>query len=227
MTDRPIIFSAPMVRALLDGRKTQTRRMLKPLGDNTHLECTGRGDWFWWTPGVDRAHVLQRIPYAPGDRLYVREAWRAEAVYDDTRPRDIPADACMVRYEADGTWTDNDTMTHAGRLRPSIFLPRWASRITRTVTEVRVQRLQEISEADVLAEGCPLDPFYNDTTADGSNPHMVKIDTAKWISPCGWYHRLWDSLHGPDAWDANPWVVAVSFTVEKRNIDAEADKGAA
>ena len=197
MTDKPIIFSAPMVRGLLDGRKTQTRRLLK----KTQGEAIDRG--------FDAGSL--RLPYAPGDRLYVREAWRAEAVYDDTRPRDIPDDACMVRYEADGAWTDRDVMTFAGRLRPSIILPRWASRITLTVTEVRVQRLQEISAADSIAEGVECETCTA-MKASACNGRGCFASIAA-------YRDLWNSLHGPDAWDANPWICALTFTVQHGNID--------
>lgn len=244
MTDKPIIFSAPMVRALLEGRKTQTRRVINPQPQLNEAglwryppDTACEGDpkrwvkrfggfcqtdedgvrWFLLNPTKGR----RLLPYAPGDRLYVREHWRTARAYDDLAPSAMAGEE-PVKYEADGMeemwgWPG---LFLPGRFRQGRHMPRWASRITLTVTEVRVQRLQEISEADAVSEGCPLDPFYHDTTADGSNPHMVKIDTAKWISPRGWYHRLWDSLHGPDAWDANPWVVAVSFTVDRRNIDA-------
>jgi len=224
MTDKPIIFSGPMVRALLDGQKTQTRRILKPQPDTknggTIWSGTPFGPLSYNGTWPDGTRSIQSVPYAPGDRLYVREAHAlvpatayrmSQGVVQAIDPEDMDR-ACVYR--------EGWERSQPGKWRPSIHMPRWASRITLTVAEVRVQRLQEISEADVLAEGCPLDPFYHDTTADGSNPHMVKIDTAKWISPRGWYHRLWDSLHGPDAWDANPWVVAVSFTVDRRNIDA-------
>lgn len=225
--DRPIIFSAPMVRALLAGRKTQTRRLLKPLGDNTHLQCTGRGDWFWWTPDVNRAHVLQRIPYAPGDRLYVREAWRIRFNLDPFPGGPIPEHARRpIWYEADREGPEYGKRVDFGRYRQGRFMLRWASRITLTVTEVRVQRLQEISEADAVAEGVTRCAWAEHMANDGRLEwHVPNVKPGEYPgltnahpSPIGPFSELWESLHGPDAWDANPWVVAVTFSTERRNI---------
>lgn len=138
----------------------------------------------------------------PGDRLYVREAF--------VRGHDIDDDgnilAPRVWYRAtDGhlNWYDPDTETTRDTppWKPSIHMPRWASRLTLAVTDVRVQRLQDISRSDAMQEGCP---FAN--MQDGPNPK-------------DWFTDLWNSLHGPDAWDANPWVVAVSFDVHHGNVD--------
>ena len=223
MTDRPIIFSAPMVRAMLDGRKTQTRRVLKPQPE--YIESSGR--WKWSLPPKTRRNVTGgsvatgsrefweyapngSFPYAVGDRLWVREAWRAEAGYDDTPPRALEYDSCMICFEANGAWSDHDAMTYAGRLRPSIHMPRWASRLTLTVTEVRVQRLQDISEADAVAEGCDAVLALTIKRPNGAHPG----------NPRECYCDLWNSLHGPGAWDRNDWVAAITFDVVKRNIDA-------
>lgn len=94
------------------------------------------------------------------------------------------------------------------------------ARLTLLVDAVRVERVQEINTADVLAEGCPIDPDYRDTTADHSSPPMVLIGPAQWQSPRAWYHRLWDELHGARSWDANPWVTVTTFRVMRGNIDA-------
>lgn len=180
MTDRPIIFSAPMVRALLEGRKSQTRRLLKPPYGT--LEYLRDGTW---RPIC--------IKFFPGDRLYVREAFCPRLGY--------PAPIAKPHYRA-----DDDRPEWRGLWKPSIHMPRWASRITLTVTEVRVQRLQEISEADARAEGVTQHRY-----GTARNPSWTDYKTS--------FEWLWDSLHGPDAWAANPWVVAVSFTVDRRNID--------
>ena len=192
MTDKPIIFSAPMVRAMLDGRKTQTRRLLK----KTQGAAIDRG--------FDTGSL--RLPYAPGDRLYVREAWAAHHEYDQCKPMGIPSheDIWLV---ADGpvepAWT--------GRWRSSIHMPRRASRLTLTVTEVRVERLQDISAADSIAEGvqCATCEAMKASACHGRGC-FASIDA---------YRTLWNSLHGPDAWDANPWVVALTFIVQHGNID--------
>lgn len=209
MTDRPIIFSAPMVRALLDGRKTQTRRVLKKPAAMNALAVFGPN--FLTLPGN-----IDLIPYAPGDRLYVREAMH----WTDN-----------LRFVADDAVVDFDRMPEgftAGRLHVSgMFMPRWASRITLTVTEVRVQRLQEISEEDAIAEGVTRCAWAEAMADDGRIEwHVPEVRPGEYPgltnahpSPIGPFSELWERLHGPDAWDANPWVVAVSFTVTHRNID--------
>lgn len=196
MTDRPIIFSAPMVRALLDGRKTQTRRLLKPPYGT--LEYLGGSTW---RPIYTKCFR--------GDRLWVREAFSYETM-------DVDRNGFMPPwYWADGNPTSGDFT----RPKPSIHMPRWASRLTLTVTEVRVQRLQNISEADADAEGF-----------GGDFPHVVMPDVFPDADEAGGltipqcFGRLWNSLYGPDAWDANPWVAAITFTVARGNIDALADE---
>ncbi len=199
MTDRPIIFSGLMVRALLDGRKTQTRRVLKPR----------KGEWIEngqiWAHFDDGPDTLP-LPYRCGDRLYVRESWAPLDALNhiDCGPQAL---ACRGFYRAD----ENTTPGEISRWRPSIHMPRWASRLTLTVTEVRAQRLQEISEADAVAEGINPSPGGWWSGAEGQAG----------TTPQAAYALLWNSLHGPDAWDANPWVVAVTFTVEHRNIDTQ------
>jgi hypothetical protein len=186
MTDRPILFSGPMVRALLDGRKTQTRRVLKPT-----------------------AEAFETPKYRTGDRLWVREAWRADSQVDAVKPSDLSIGE-PVYFEADGAiFSRGCMMIKAGRARPSMFMPRWASRLTLTVTEVRVQRLQDIDEKDARAEGVT----------------ELEIGTAR--NPCRMGYRmsfreLWDHLNDPRGygWDANPWVAAYTFTVAHQNIDA-------
>lgn len=101
------------------------------------------------------------------------------------------------------------------RIRPSIHMPRWASRLTLTVTDVRVERLQDISEADAIAEGCPV------STMPGTIGHpLCPVGFNEMGTPIYWFRELWNSINGPDAWDANPWVVALTFDVARRNIDA-------
>jgi hypothetical protein len=203
VTDRPIIFSAPMIRALLDGRKTQTRRVLKPSRKITRLGYTDpllrldvlHGALWWWDGIHECVGASQAYPYATGDRLWVREAFR----YDAYPP--LSWSHWPVHYEADGNRDTREGMGADSRLRSPIHMPRWASRLTLIVTDVRVQRLQEIDRGDAMDEGCP---FPN--MAHGKDPRH-------------WFNYLWNSLHGPDAWDANPWVVALTFTVHRCNID--------
>ena len=187
MTDKPIIFSAPMVRALLAGTKTQTRRVLKPLPRRT----------IFFDPKTAVLDQFQEPPYAPGDRLWVREAFSYELL-------DVDRNGFMPPwYWADGNPESGDFT----RPKPSIHMPRWASRLTLLVTDVRVQRLREISEDDARAEGvCSTLTRFPD---GGSIGH-----------PASWhFEQLWGQIHGPGAWDSNPWVCAITFDVQRGNID--------
>lgn len=201
MTDRPIIFSAPMVRALLAGTKTQTRRLADAGGKPMPglYETDDRG----MLVPIPRPSPWRKAK--PGDRLYVREAWHAARSLDTTPPKDIPRDADI---EPAATARNYAEIGLKGKLRPSIHMPRWASRLTLIVTDVRVQRLQEITEEDARAEGAEWRAFEAMVTSGLPDGHR-----------CG-FADLWNTLHGPDAWAANPWIVALTFTVERRNIDA-------
>ncbi|GFE73490.1 hypothetical protein [Novosphingobium sp. TCA1] len=191
MADKGIIFSAPMVRALLAGTKTQTRRLCKwannPLSPALgHIVPVDNAPgWF----GDEEGEVCFSAGYKLGDRLYVREA-------------------CAI--DGPRTWYRLDHVEELARgprvdvrWRPSIHMPRSASRMWLAVTEVRMQRLQECSEDDAIAEGWPGEPGQ--------------------MWPLDWYRDLWDSLHTTEGqrWQDNPWVVAVSFDVHHGNIDAE------
>lgn len=196
MTDRPITFSAPMVRALLDGRKAQTRRALKPpyrklewLPDRT------------WRPIVTRPVI--------GDRLWVREAWAPHSTYDHLKPSEMPES--RVFYLADGGYAPSGSRT-----RPSMFMPRWASRLTLTVRDVRVQRLREISEADAIAEGMERCDVVGD---EAYGAWSGGVDYIYGENARGAYRRTWELINGPGSWDANPWVAAYTFDVVKANID--------
>lgn len=180
MTDRPLLFRPEMVCALLDGRKTQTRRPA------------------WRKPCVRTA--ASRIMV--GDRVWVKENWRVGPGYDHWPPRDVPAIA-TVWYEATGEPSAvlGTPIGFAGKLRPSIHMPRRVSRLTLVVTDVRAERLQDISREDCIAEGM-------EGLAD------------VWA---GWhqsYAALYERIHGKGAWAANPEVVVITFTVHKGNIDA-------
>lgn len=228
MTDRPILFSGPMVRAILDGRKTQTRRVLKPqpfpVGGpfyQPHPVMSPRErhsvslQWF--------IANFQNVPWAVGDRLWVCEAYRVHHRFDHVKPSEIQAIEGDVFYQAN----DPVIPVHLGKLRPSLFMPRWASRLTLTVTDVRVQRVQEMSEDDAWAEGCkPGDPDDNGNPFPAEEPHPVG-GFVGWECARDWFADLWDSLNEPRGygWEANPWVVAITFDVRRCNIDGkEKDK---
>jgi hypothetical protein len=209
MTDRPIIFSGAMVNALLDGRKSMTRRVLKPpYGTLEYLPDRT------WRPICTK--------FFRGDRLWVREAFITGFDIDDEMGRPVAERKVWYRATDQGlTWFDPDTETTLDNppWKPSIHMPRWASRLTLTVTDVRVQRLQEISEADAVAEG-----IERLIGSKGPN-HFTREIVGKWSgsfnAPTAQevFADLWNSLHGPDAWDANPWVCAISFDVHRCNID--------
>mgnify|MGYP003442140420 CR=1 FL=1 len=217
MADRPIIFSGPMVQALLAGRKSQTRRVLKPqpdfrggVGDYHDAE-----EWGWEDEDGYHVSVLDICPngFRVGDRLWVREAFIGPYAYEvnEYPPRDWGNKA--IWFPADGPVPEKHAGQFWHRARPSIHMPRWASRLTLTVTDVRVQRLQDISEADAVAEGCDAVLALTIKRPNGAHPG----------NPRECYCDLWNSLHGPGAWDANPWVVAVTFTVQRGNIDQIGD----
>lgn len=213
MTDKPILFSAPMVRALLEGRKTQTRRAIPEKAVDAYYEyddwCSNVSAGVPTSRQWERDFFLERIRFRPGDRLYVREAWHAARSLDRVKPRDIPRDADIEHAATARSYAE---IGLKGRQRPGIHMPRWASRLTLTVTDVRVERLQDCSEADALAEGI------------GQFGRFFGLPDADWdegeLSAVAAYHRLWNSINGPGSWEANPWVVAVTFAVENRNIDA-------
>jgi len=222
MTDRPILFSAPMIRALLEGRKTQTRRVLKPQpppGANLVAHpFRGDGQDLHVQFYDERGDVLKSEPlrFSPGDRLWVREAI-TKFVSGERATCHYPADNTGVLGNGVLSVSDGRAVWFWKRdALPAIHMPRWASRLTLTVTDVRVQRLQEIDEADAVAEGV-------ERFADGANwkdyspqPKPIHVQ----VNPKRSYATLWDALHGADAWAANPYVAALTFTVALANIDA-------
>lgn len=163
MNERPILFSAPMVRAILDGRKTVTRRIVKPVGNDDAFVLLDHGKWFWpyrsddgeSSITADGNETPHSCPYGqPGDRLWVREAFSGPHCMDASDgckavPPSKWGDCSRIWYWADGNPTEGDWT----RPRPSIHMPRWASRITLEIVSVRVERLQDISYEDALAEG--------------------------------------------------------------------------
>lgn len=221
MSDLPILFSPTMVRALLDGRKTQTRRV----GDQTAFRdgpdgvevWTGFMGWqtFEWAKENRGACGKGTMPPHVGiDRLWVREshaivprtAYRcSEGVEQILRPDD-DNDAAIFRCGWDRSMP---------KWRPGIHMPRWASRLTLTVTDVRVERLQNISEADAIAEGAWSNGkgYACFETASGRTEMLPTARLA--------FEELWDSLNADRGcgWQANPWVTATTFTVAKHNID--------
>lgn len=206
MKERPIIFSAPMVNAILEGRKTQTRRLVKTQPNATH-----DGEPYWFAGGY-RAWEYRRTtdvlrksgnvlpcPYGkPGDRLWVRESgWErpertAKIMREgaDTWPR--------FAYVADNWSADDhaDFKRWGFKRRPSIHMPRWASRILLEITAVRVERLNDITVADAVAEGALV---------------QREVDQFARVHAISMFSAIWQGIHGPGSWAANPWVWVVEF----------------
>ncbi|MBO9108786.1 hypothetical protein J5288_08725 [Agrobacterium sp. S2/73] len=227
MADRPILFSAPMIRALLAGTKTQTRRLIKPQPP-AHTTCAGffSTGSFGWMAG-DPADLESweflgdfKTPISGGDRLWVRETWSGLHQFRNTPPAlresfSTP-DGVVIREDV-WLWADGSpSVGDWEKPRPGIHMPRWASRLTLTVTDVRVERLQDISEDDAVAEGADIAEGHRSQITGGP---MVKVGPGTYMSPIAWYHRLWNEINGTGAWETNPWVVAYTFTVHHGNID--------
>lgn len=211
MKERPILFSAPMVRAILAGTKTQTRRVVKPQ-PKYGLQSCHYSDTGWGETTEPNEHGVSgclcndiRCPYGfPGDRLWVRETWRCSG----------SPDLRMICYRSEGKGGDGcddigrkvidlsyeETLgRYSSHWRPSIHMPRWASRITLEVTDLRVERLQEICELECLAEGI--------------EPDVTEIDPDFACEGIERFATLWDQLNASRgfSWDSNPWVWVVEF----------------
>ena len=192
MKERPILFSAPMVRAILDGRKTQTRRIAKV----TDKDC--KPGMITPLAGFVPRTIANHISYCPygktGDRLWVRETFKQ---YNG-----------IISYKADGNWIsdfndiDNFNPHENIKWKRSIHMPRSASRILLEITGVRVERLQDISECDAKAEGSYVCDYFGRRLLDQSSNQGCY----KWG-----YRSIWESLNGSGSWDLNPWVWVVEF----------------
>ncbi|CAI1581632.1 MULTISPECIES: hypothetical protein [Serratia] len=206
MKERPVIFNGEMVCAILDGRKTQTRRVMKPQPE----PCDRGGHWWPSNTFKTMLHIEEQMqngaggwgglagdacPFgAVGDRLWVRETFAAfDADWKHPgKPHDLK----------DGPWPNvvypaSVAKIPDGTCRPSIHMPRWASRITLEITAVRVERLNDISHDDAKAEGC----CYG---RGGGVPDFT-------VTPADHFPTLWASIYGVDSWSANPWVWVIEF----------------
>jgi hypothetical protein len=213
--EKPILFSAPMVRAIIEGRKTMTRRVLNPQPSKPFNSIFNYDNGWFTGDGLtgDKVEKL-KVSFEVGNLLWVREAWRTEMSMDAQPPKYICPGGYGIYYEADkkdhATW---------GKLRPSIFMSQWMSRITLEVIGVKIERLQDISEKDAKAEG------LSALTKDGT---LIKYgipdrdglpgnEDSGWpwhewsVDPRQAFSRLWKSINGEDSWDANPWVAVYSF----------------
>ncbi len=213
MKERPILFSGPMVRAILEGRKTQTRRAVKTDLVSYNLATCEEGP-------LDARQIKNQVkcPYGkPGDRLWVRENWYYYDKYEsrnfcETRKIPYSPDGVMpgaegfhlrrIRYEAT---EGNPDPVSPWRIRPSIHMPRWASRITLEITGLRVERLNDISEADAVAEGVRY-------MGEGEGYEDYCLGPGTWCTSAkASFASLWVSINGSDSLSANPWVWVLEF----------------
>ena len=228
MSERPILFNGEMVRAILDGRKTQTRRVIKPQPATNNVDfldmVMGESSQLFWE-WDSRVNVVGRsflCPYGkPGDRLWVREAHGllCDLCLDSPceYPEQNPCKNIYVQYRAEsddpypGQWPAEEARGNPGapKWRPSIHMPRWASRITLEVVAVRVERVQEISPLDATRESCFAFMRYGPPIMGGI-PTLLESR-----SPIEQFSRLWDSINAKRgfSWESNPWVWVVEFEV--------------
>lgn len=204
-----IQLSAPMVRATLDDTKTVTRRTVKgeipngAVGAVLEPQSAGaRPAWRWLDAAGNRLGKPFRCPYGmAGDHLYGVEAWRASLAFELTKPSEITPDT-PVRYHAGGGSLPE---FNAGKLRPGMFMPRWASRILLEVVDVRVERLKDITREQAIAEG------IQRVGNRWRHYAFPTEDSEAWEFPQNSFASLWESLNGEGSWESNPWVFAISF----------------
>lgn len=235
MTDHPILFSAPMVRALLAGRKTHTRRIIKFAGIQNVMDFVkvattrqgqpvyemkdSQGQFVARPAGKHLVDYRYSPPYSVGDRLWVKETWRVHGWATDVA-------AIMYRANERGSYTEMTAQfpivgreyiaPSVERWRSPLHMFRWLSRITLLVTDVRVERLQDISETDAVSEGC----FKGKASGRVFDSlAAMHFGGSEWANARDWYADLWETINGAGAWDANPWIVAYTFSVHLGNID--------
>lgn len=222
MKERPILFSTDMVQAILEGRKTQTRRVIKfPkwMQVDTAIEDIGH---IWVKDQLD----FKLCPYGlVGDRLWVRETFVLESDLEYVGDTKLPTDRPINTIPDDGEWgkyhliphyratepepnivsEDQEDFDDRTRWTPSIFMPRWASRITLEITDIRVGKLQDITEEDAINEGVLSEKGIKDWEA-------YPLSFATKTSPKDEYQRLWNSINGKKyPWDSNPWIWVITF----------------
>lgn len=256
MIDHPTLFSAPMVRALIEGRKTQTRRILTPhntlFNGRPWSKLAKAQEWDWENAFVDpgpspagNPGPYLKLPWLsgdadpfegtthriypkvqPDDRIWVKETWRAHAWHADCVEIAYAAQRGLVGWSEQHTQIKypsgnrNAFKYYAPKgpdfWRPSIFLPRWASRLTLPVKAVKIERLQDISEEDALAEGA----YRGKASGRVADCYATMAIAGEWFASArAWYRDLWGKINGAYSWDRNPWVIAYTFEVLRKNVD--------
>lgn len=240
MNEKPILFSGPMVKAILDGRKVMTRRIVKPPSPRLEVYAYREGESYpyyirrknclWYSYKTIEQLVKKHCPYGTvGDRLWVRETYLPDPPQDGTWPYYDYTDGVLHNLDAipieyrnpshviyKASWPKPDEL----RWRPSIFMPRWASRITLEITGVRVERLQDINAKDAVAEGIELArwalPESQWPLVDYGKEYDGRVLVGK-------FKELWQSINGAESWNQNPWVWVMSF----KRVENEANRKAA
>ena len=215
MKERPILFSGAMVRAILADTKTQTRRVVKGEGSIAVVQQSNGPMVLHKYNGETHSGFRIECPYGqPGDRLWVRETWKPHC--EGPIREEFPLGTC-VKYAADGAMVKPTEWTHeqgawcemneeTPQWRPSIHMPRWASRITLEIVAVRVERLQNISEEDARAEGCDSGIWHQESGMLAGETDPEDIATFR-----DGYGFLWECINGAGSWALNPWVWVVEF----------------
>lgn len=226
MKEIPILFSTPMVQAILEGRKSQTRRIMEPQpwygsqvpdgphfifppgsGQRFNAEVSKNGNWYVMQEGFQR-YFSKMAKWQPGDLLWVREIYKIEGSMSHGES------VLGVKYKAGGRWIQNDSkevfdIFHKSKegWRPNIFLPKIAARIWLQVTDIRVERLQDISEEDAKAEGVEKidDSIFCWRHYGGK---YAGCSTAR-----NSFQSIWKSINGDESWNINPWVWVISFNI--------------
>ena len=196
MRERPILFSGPLIPPILADAKTMTRRVIKldsPFDQWVQPLQLDVDPLLWtWRSTITGGVAVAKCRYGQvGDRLWVRETWMHRSIPDISLPKSPKS----IIYKA-----TNPEVGEAFKWKPSIFMPRWASRILLEITEVRVERVQEITPLDAVKEGCPRHHEYNE-----------KFEFISATSPIDRFHALWDSINPKYPWESNCWVWVVSF----------------
>lgn len=225
MPDKPMLFSGPMVRAILAGRKTVTRRIVKPQpkwNDPKHYSvfepdfargASWRGEWTWWGGNHTRScYHSAKSPCAVGDLLWVREACRGEELESGQDGVRYLADGAFVPIknspEAAARWGDlRHYRKKRGATVPPIHMPRWASRISLRVVSVWAERVRDITDEEAAREGIfSMPEDFKQQCVRLALTRGVERSTAGWQFAC-----LWESIHGPGAWNRNEWVWRIEF----------------
>jgi hypothetical protein len=220
MKEKPILFSGTMVRAILEGRKTMTRRVVKPQPDpqvtgcyHAEIPSMDHNDWKWYSEPLPAVRHMWgnwfKCPYQIGQTLWVRETF---SIF-----REDATDKCMYRADTPEITSEDLQDIGASNWKPSIFMPRWASRINLEVTNIRVERLQEINEEDAKREGVEV---FESHTIEGNEFVRYRDHKSKCHYPLNCYCKdakgsfisLWNSINGKKyPWSSNPWVFVISF----------------